>query len=47
MLAFKENAVRDCRNLFETRYGYCIVNAHKAIHYLLYIPDTGQDHSDI
>jgi hypothetical protein len=47
MLAFKENAVRDCRTLFETRYGYCIVNAHKAIHYLLYIKDTGQEYADI
>ncbi len=34
--AYKENAVRDCKHLFETRFGSCIVNAHAAIHYLLF-----------
>ncbi len=33
---FRENAVRDCRNLFQTRFGYRIVNCHSAIHYLLF-----------
>jgi hypothetical protein len=32
----QECAVRDCKILFETRYGYRIVNAQQAIHYLLY-----------
>ena len=34
--ASKENAVNDCKRLFETRYGYRLVNAHSAIHYLLF-----------
>ncbi|MGE5423775.1 MAG: DUF5063 domain-containing protein [Syntrophothermus sp.] len=33
--ASMEIAVRDCKQLFETRYGYRMVNAHSAIHYLL------------
>lgn len=33
---YKENAIRDCRHLFATRYGYRIVNTHAAIHYLLF-----------
>ena len=33
---FKENAVRDCKHLFETRFGYRIVNCHAALHYLLF-----------
>jgi len=33
---FQENAVKECRKLFETRYGYRLVNCHKAIHYLIY-----------
>jgi hypothetical protein len=32
----KENAVHDCKHLFETRTGYRLVNVLKAIHYLLY-----------
>lgn len=35
-LAFQENAVKECRHLFETRYGYKLVNCHAAIHYLLF-----------
>ncbi len=35
-IAFRENAVRECHHLFETRYGYKIVNCHAAIHYLLF-----------
>ena len=34
--AAKENAVRDCKKLFETRFGYRLVNAQTAIHYLLF-----------
>jgi hypothetical protein len=38
----QENAVRDCKTLFETRYGYRLVNVQQAIHYLLYpSADTG------
>jgi hypothetical protein len=33
---FKQNAVMECRRLFADRYGYRIVNAHAAIHYLLF-----------
>jgi len=33
--AFKENAVRDCKYLFETRFGYRLVEAQTAIHYML------------
>lgn len=32
---FKENAVRECKHLFETRYGFRMVNAQAAIHYLI------------
>lgn len=32
----QENAVHDCKLLFETRYGYRLVNAHSAIHYILH-----------
>jgi hypothetical protein len=32
----RENAVFDCKRLFETRFGYRLVNAHSAIHYLLF-----------
>jgi len=35
-IAFQENAVKECRHLFETRYGYKLVNCHSAIHYLLF-----------
>jgi hypothetical protein len=30
--AFKENAVNECKRLFETRYGYRLLNAQSAIH---------------
>ncbi|MFZ4520670.1 MAG: DUF5063 domain-containing protein [Bacteroidales bacterium] len=36
--SFKENAVRECRRLFETRYGYKLMNAQSAIHVIQY-PD--------
>lgn len=32
----KENAVRDCRYLFETRTGFAIVRAHTKVHSILY-----------
>ena len=34
--AFKENAVKECGHLFETRYGYRLINAQLAIHCILY-----------
>jgi hypothetical protein len=34
--ASRENAVNDCKRLFERRFGYRLVNAHSAIHYLLF-----------
>jgi hypothetical protein len=43
----QENAVRDCKNLFETRFGYRLINAEQAIHYILYpSADTGS-YSDL
>ncbi|MCX6305736.1 MAG: DUF5063 domain-containing protein [Bacteroidetes bacterium] len=36
---FKENAVRECKRLFETRYGYKLINAQSAIHCVLYPAD--------
>jgi len=35
-LAFQENAIKECSQLFQRRYGYKLVNCHAAIHYLLY-----------
>ncbi|MBN1198716.1 MAG: DUF5063 domain-containing protein [Bacteroidales bacterium] len=35
-VAFRENAIKECRFLFETRYGYKLVNCQTAIHYLLF-----------
>ncbi len=34
--SFKENAVRECKRLFETRYGYRLINAQSAIHCIRY-----------
>jgi hypothetical protein len=34
--AFKENAVNECKRLFETRYGFRLVNAQSAIHCIQY-----------
>ncbi len=42
-----ENAVRDCKRMFETRYGYRLVNAHSAIHYLLCTEGEKGELSDI
>ncbi|HTX89542.1 MAG TPA: DUF5063 domain-containing protein [Bacteroidales bacterium] len=44
---FRENAVRDCRELFETRFGFRIVNSHAAIHYLLNREGEKADVSDL
>jgi hypothetical protein len=41
--AFKENAVRECRRLFETRYGYRLINAQAAIHCIRYPEEIGID----
>ena len=35
---FKECAVRDCRHLFETRYGFRILDVMNAVHNSLYQP---------
>jgi hypothetical protein len=32
----RENAVHDCKRLFETRFGFRLLNAHSAIHYLIF-----------
>ena|ERR1039457_2876884 len=34
--ASRENAIYDCKRLFGTRFGYRLVNAHSALHYLLF-----------
>jgi len=41
--AFKENAVKDCRHLFETRYGYRLLIAQAAMHCLQF--PGGEDDS--
>ncbi len=33
---FKENAVRECRRLFENRYGFSLVHAQEALHGIMY-----------
>ncbi|MCK9220281.1 MAG: DUF5063 domain-containing protein [Bacteroidales bacterium] len=40
---FKENAVLDCKRLFESRFGYLLVNTHTAIHFLLYKQNNAVD----
>lgn len=40
---FRQNAVKDCRQLFQTRYGFLLVNVHQAIHYLIYREYTLQE----
>lgn len=44
--ASQENAVIDCKNLFETRTGFRLVSAQMAIHYLLFSPSE-QGYSDL
>jgi len=42
--AFKENAIRNCKYLFETRFGYRILDAQTAIHnYLFQNEETALD----
>lgn len=36
LYTFKENAIRECRALFENRFGFFLVNGLTAVHYLLY-----------
>jgi len=36
---FKENAVKECKRLFESRYGYRIINAQAAIHCIQFPED--------
>mgnify|MGYP001317731435 CR=1 FL=1 len=36
MKSFKENAVKECKRLFETRYGYILLKAQSAVHCLQY-----------
>jgi hypothetical protein len=43
----QENAVRDCKGLFETRFGFRLVNAHHAIHYLMYPSGDQMNYSDL
>jgi hypothetical protein len=43
----QENAVRDCKILFENRFGYRIVNAQQAIHYILYPSIETENYSDL
>lgn len=39
--SFKENAVKECKRLFETRYGYRLINAQSAIHCIQYPEENG------
>lgn len=41
MKAFKENAVNECKRMFETRYGYLLIIAQSAIHCIQYPDDNG------
>ena len=43
---FKENAVRDCKRLFETRYGYRLLIAQAAVHCIQF-PGSQDDTGDI
>jgi hypothetical protein len=43
----QENAVRDCKNLFETRYGLRLINAQQAIHSILYASTDIAGYSDL
>jgi len=35
-LSARENAVNECRRLFETHWGFRLVNAHRHLHYLMF-----------
>ena len=39
-----EYAVFECKRLFETRYGFRLVRAQSAIHYILKEGDKGELH---
>ena len=39
----KENAVCECKNLFETHWGFRVVNTHKAVHYILFKNKNTED----
>ena len=41
----KENAVFECKKLFETHWGYRLVNAHKTIHHFLFKKNNSDDYS--
>ena len=43
---FQENAVKECKHLFQTRYGYSLVNCHTAIHYMIYQGESSNDLSN-
>mgnify|MGYP000889813476 CR=1 FL=1 len=43
----KQNAIMECKRLFANRYGFRIVNAQAAIHYLLYKEDPSAGFSQM
>ena len=44
--AAKENAVNDCRNLFDTRTGFSLVKAHTKVHFILYKEPEDTEYPD-
>jgi hypothetical protein len=45
--ASMEYAVYECKRLFETHFGYLLVNAHRVVHYLLYTDVAHEELEDI
>lgn len=45
--ASMENAVSECKRLFETRFGYRLVNVHPPVHYLLHSEGEKGEFSDL
>jgi hypothetical protein len=45
--ASMEYAVYECKHLFETHFGYILVNAHRVVHYLLYNDIMKEENEDI
>ena len=41
--ASKENAVAECRHLFETHWGSRLTNAHRALHNIVYKENIHND----
>ncbi len=41
--AAKENAVAECRQLFGTHWGIRLINAHKALHHIIYKENISSD----